>query len=368
MLEWDGIAWMMILGYFSLLALIFIHELGHFAAAHLVGIRIKKFIVGAGYRLQFSMGGTLWSFRLIPSHGYVVSELSPKSFSLFRQGLYSSGGLLAQSALMFTIYWYFSAHWSNTWAEESYSLWYVGSAVLLFGAVAGVRNAIPSTGVIAGQPFANDGLLLYRLWKDRKALPQRRQELNELMSVRELFETGSIGAAKDKLEAFREKHGSGFEMLCLASHYASEENQFAAARAFLETALKLKPHPDAERVRVLDGLASMVIYYDLKESLADAELWIREARVAAPDQITLDGTLGSILAELGKSDEAQAMLTAVFKNSKSGLDQAISAAYLAKLAHKRGDIVEAKTWIGKARKRGTDHIVVERIGRQLMNP
>jgi len=100
-LDWDGIAGMMILGYFSLLALIFIHELGHFVAARLVGIRIKKFIVGAGYRLQFKMGGTLWSFRLIPSHGYVVSELSPKSFSLFRQGLYASGGLLAQGALMF---------------------------------------------------------------------------------------------------------------------------------------------------------------------------------------------------------------------------------------------------------------------------
>ena len=90
MLDWDSIAWMMILGYFSLLALIFVHELGHFAAAHLVGIRIKKFIVGAGYRQQFNMGGTLWSFRLIPSHGYVVSELGRVSEINLRK--YSSSG------------------------------------------------------------------------------------------------------------------------------------------------------------------------------------------------------------------------------------------------------------------------------------
>ena len=75
-INWSTFVGLIVLGYFSLLVLILVHEAGHLVAAKLVGIRIRKFIVGGGGRLQFNLKGTLWSFRLIPSHGYVVPQLS----------------------------------------------------------------------------------------------------------------------------------------------------------------------------------------------------------------------------------------------------------------------------------------------------
>jgi regulator of sigma E protease len=52
--------------------LIFIHELGHFIAARLVGIRVEIFSIGFGRRLiGFKKGGTDYRLSLIPFGGYV---------------------------------------------------------------------------------------------------------------------------------------------------------------------------------------------------------------------------------------------------------------------------------------------------------
>ena len=297
-LNWSTFVGLIVLGYFSLLVLILVHEAGHLVAAKLVGIRIRKFIVGGGGRLQFNLKGTLWSFRLIPSHGYVVPQLSGKSFSFYRQGLFAAGGLIAQSLFLSVIYLHLNLLWQDLRNQNTYSLAYIYSTLLLFGTIIGVKNAIPSVVTIEGQPYANDGLLLHRLWKNRKALPQRQAEWRALQCVEELMERGKVTEAIGQLDDFREKFPRGSETLCLGAHQASEMKNFVVARSFLEAALKLNPQPGSERIHALDNLASMVIYYERWEWLADAEAWIREAREASPDEITLDGTLGSILAEL----------------------------------------------------------------------
>ena len=52
--------------------LIFMHELGHFAAARLFGVRVETFSIGFGRRLfGFHRGGTEYRVALIPLGGYV---------------------------------------------------------------------------------------------------------------------------------------------------------------------------------------------------------------------------------------------------------------------------------------------------------
>ena len=59
----------MLLG-FSLI--VFVHELGHFAAAKWAGVRVEKFAIGFGRELLgFSKGETRYSFNLLPLGGYV---------------------------------------------------------------------------------------------------------------------------------------------------------------------------------------------------------------------------------------------------------------------------------------------------------
>jgi len=53
-------------------ALIFFHELGHYAAARLVGVYVEVFSIGFGKKLaSFRAWGTEWSISAIPLGGYV---------------------------------------------------------------------------------------------------------------------------------------------------------------------------------------------------------------------------------------------------------------------------------------------------------
>ncbi|MBO4418903.1 MAG: site-2 protease family protein [Oscillospiraceae bacterium] len=55
--------------------LIFIHELGHFLAAKLLGVRVNEFSINMGPKLfGWKRGETQYSFRLIPIGGYCAME------------------------------------------------------------------------------------------------------------------------------------------------------------------------------------------------------------------------------------------------------------------------------------------------------
>jgi len=68
-------------------ALIFFHELGHYAAARKMGVFVEVFSIGFGKKIaSFNKWGTQWSISLIPLGGYVKmkgqndSDPSEKSF------------------------------------------------------------------------------------------------------------------------------------------------------------------------------------------------------------------------------------------------------------------------------------------------
>ena len=53
-------------------ALIFFHELGHYAAARLMGVHIETFSIGFGSKIaSFNKWGTQWKLAMIPLGGYV---------------------------------------------------------------------------------------------------------------------------------------------------------------------------------------------------------------------------------------------------------------------------------------------------------
>lgn len=60
---------------FVFMSVIMIHELGHFAVAKYVGIKVNEFSIGMGPKiLQKHKNGTDYSFRLLPIGGYVSME------------------------------------------------------------------------------------------------------------------------------------------------------------------------------------------------------------------------------------------------------------------------------------------------------
>ena len=57
---------------FVLGVLVFVHELGHFLVARMVGVRVITFCIGMGPKLlKFTRGGTEYAIALLPIGGYV---------------------------------------------------------------------------------------------------------------------------------------------------------------------------------------------------------------------------------------------------------------------------------------------------------
>ena len=69
--------------------LIFVHELGHFMAAKLLGVRVNEFAICMGPAIwQKRVGETTYSLRCIPVGGYCAMEgedeqsQDPRAFTL----------------------------------------------------------------------------------------------------------------------------------------------------------------------------------------------------------------------------------------------------------------------------------------------
>ena len=85
--------------------LIALHELGHFLAAKLCGVRVNEFSIGMGPALwSRDRGETQYSLRLLPIGGYCAMEGedgdSEDPGALSRQGFWKQFLILVSGALM----------------------------------------------------------------------------------------------------------------------------------------------------------------------------------------------------------------------------------------------------------------------------
>lgn len=90
---------------FVFLLVVFIHELGHFTVAKMVGIKVNEFAIGMGPKIiQTKKGETLYTLRILPIGGYVKMEgedensNDPRSFNkvsaLARIAVVSAGAIM----------------------------------------------------------------------------------------------------------------------------------------------------------------------------------------------------------------------------------------------------------------------------------
>ncbi len=120
-----------------------------------------------------------------------------------------------------------------------------------------------------------------------------------------------------------------------------------------------------EKVEMLDAIVSGMLFEDPPADLQVLERWIRKVLALSPATVTLDGTLGGILAEQGRFDEAEPLLCACRNQSDSLHDKGISTFYLAIVAKGRGDCASARTLFERAMTLHADSWLVEKARRHL---
>lgn len=123
----------------------------------------------------------------------------------------------------------------------------------------------------------------------------------------------------------------------------------------------------AERLEVMDRLACFPIMDGLRCFLDEADTISKEALALQPQNLTLKGTRGSILVELGRHEEAEALLNEVYSHSEADNDKGISAFYLGLIARAKGDQQRAKAWARKAKLLHPQEWLTKRVDAELLS-
>jgi len=358
-----GFLWLLGLGVSY--GLIAVHETGHAIAARLVGLELTSITIGHWRKLfSFRLGSFTVTVRAAPSSGYVAAKLSPNSFSAPRVVVFLLAGVATELIPVGL-----AALGPDVPGIRSFgdlALVFGRITVLCIGTLQVLENLLPIEGIVAGDKHPTDGLQLLRLWKQRHQRPAQRQLFADGQKLDALRSAKRFTEAIEFATNLARQHPDNEGFLPLIASLHLEAGDTHTAEAIWRSLLAHPCESKTKRAEQLDQLSCLALYYDRVELLPEAEAWNNEALRYAPDAITLKGTRGSILIELGRIDEGIVLEREVIKRSECKIDQAVGSAYLAKAYAAKGDFTEARRWIDKACAIDSDHFVVKRIAGELM--
>lgn len=354
-----------LLGFLISYSLIITHELGHWLAARLVGVEVSDITIGHWRRLvSFSIKGVSVNLRAAPSTGYVTIKPSLKSFSAPRMVAVLLAGVFAEGVFIALFAVGLSAP-ENLYSIGDLFVAFCRINIVFVGSYHTLINLLPTQGMVGGETRPSDGFQLIHLWKSRHQRPAQRQFFSDLQQVDALCLEGKHPEALEVACTLANKHPDNIGLWQFIGTLHQKLGQMDKAESILRELIKRPSMPVLKLAELLDCLSSMALYYGRTEMFTEADAWTNEAFRYAPNAITLKGTRGGVLIELGRIDEGIALLHEVIKRSECPSDQAFGTAYLAKAYAAKGDREESTRWMAKAQAINANHPLVKRISGEL---
>lgn len=345
--------------------LIIVHELGHVIGGRVAGLEITKVNIGHWRRLvSFRLGKTELVFRVAPASGYVTPRPSIRLLSLPRVVLFLISGIASEGAVVL-LAWKFLPSPGEVTSFDDLMIAFCRFDILLVGTFQTVLNALPLWGQVGGDRHPTDGMQLLGLWRNRRQRPTQRHFMAECEELNAQLARKDFPAALISIQTLLGRHSDNRQLRqTLASVHATMGNTHQAEAIWRDLLSQpgLTPLVLAE---YLDNLSCLPLYHGRTDLLPEAEAWINEALRHAPDAITLKGTRGGLLVELGRIDEAISTLRHVIKRSECPIDRMISSACLAKAWHSKGELSAARKWLARATAIDPTHPLVRRIALEI---
>jgi hypothetical protein len=325
---------------------VILHELGHFYAARLVGFRPMMLSIGYGPCLllnRFASGLTL-SVRALPVSGYVFAWPCGEKHLRLRWFLMTLAGPAVNIALVLAVWGLEEGWWFQLSVRDL-----VGKTfgfIFFSNLILAISSLVPYSTCLERGRWESDGLMLWRLMFGAGETFWRGMSYwNEQFGAR----CGSAKEAEDSKgwsQNWRD-HIQSFDPHLMIESYRQ---------------LLREPQLTAEaRLGLLDSFATTVLMYNAREFLSEADMYSEELHRAKPTEWSVMGTRGSILVEIGRTEEGIEMLRAVVENDPLAFDQAISAAFIALGEIKKGRLEAAEEWLNKAREFDPNCVALDRI-------
>lgn len=347
--------------YFGLWCSVLVHEIGHIVGAHIGRLRIYEVSFGKTTRFV----GTIRKIRMrlawTPLPGLVRALPTNTRRYRIRMLVFIACGPLFTAGYELFLVWLVNQRVREFDGSSQVFLW----IALAMNSLILLSVLVPETVKISGGTIGTDMLQIWRLLT--KPLPKPGAHFRQFA-----FAQASYAAAqgRQKIAARWVRKLTGIpaddlpieEQHTLSAYFVGLEEWEAACRiAERVLAVSELVKDDPMRWESADIFASAVLYGEDREAMPRAIELLEEIVAEFPSIITLKGTLGGLLFELGRIDEAEATLKEVIAKSTAAIDQGISSAYLARIAEQRGSTEEARKFAEAATKHSGEMAVVKRI-------
>ncbi len=366
-----GTAEVLIALYVALWLSLAIHELGHAVAGWFTGMEIIEIRLGSGTEIiALPFGRLTVRIATYPSQGWVLAFPTRAKFYRARWFLFALSGPLA-SALTFGFLDVISPvearflEWSWSWSWVSCALQHTVRFVSL-GVI--FLTLWPRRCRLYGQEVLSDGFQLLQACFLGRADGVRLFAYGQANRARLVWAEGRRNKAVALLREAEAALGEEPDLrFCAikASIIAEHGGQVDEALMMLRELLAKAESDWNLYGEIANVFGLIVICENLAAEFPEAEQIIRKAIAACPDQITLSGTLGGILVEQGRHEEAAPLLKALNYVSPEPHEQAITAAYLAHTSLRSGDPEAARSYADKAMSVCPGHRLVKRLVRSL---
>ncbi|MFO1447050.1 MAG: hypothetical protein U1F61_02640 [Opitutaceae bacterium] len=345
--------------------LIVVHEAGHVLVAYLVGIRIHAVTIGQWRRIiELRLATMIVTFRLIPGMGYVVPVPSVNSLSRIRATPFLLGGVAAELIVVVVALNSLPSPQQIVHFPDGI-LAFSATAVIVIGGFHLLLSLLPCDTSVEGKVFQSDAKHLLNLWTKAEEVARLRTFLYELHEAEVLVGLREFGPAIEKLQSLSQRHPDRPSLVKHIGVLHEENGDDTSAESTWRRLLKDPDLPTTEAVEMLDLLSCLLLYRERRDLLQEADGWSQKALQLAPAAITLKGTRGSVLVELGRYEDGIGLLLEVARRSECRVDRVVSSAYLAKAFSCNGNTAEAKRWMDRARSLNPTHPVVGRIAKEI---
>lgn len=342
-----------------------IHEGGHVIAGLMVKFRILEIRLGTGPLLfSTNLGHCRLYLHALPVTGWV--KASPQEFAWYRirNMILTAGGPVASAAILLLVVsfppWISRVDSNLNRLSELFGVMVVCASGYVF-----LTSLIPRSYKLYGQVVQSDGLQLLRvpfLSEEEMADADGFFAISKICQF--IKENDYMCAEQWFRRIWRSQPlGNDFQWSEAMAQVLAETGHTEEARLVYHRILDSDQASLVPSIRrdALDALACLSVYYDRPDLLLESKTLITQALGEFPDSITIKGTMGSILFELGEVEAAVPLLSEVLDASSSPLDCAISGAYLALAAAKKGDRCESKRLVAEISPDMHSHRLVKRL-------
>ncbi len=280
---------------------IILHELGHAAAAAIVGVDVPVFSFGGGRHVRVFRLSKRWLIvGLLPTEGLILVSHKSKDWYRLKSFVISAAGPFVNLACAGMFYF---------WLErEGQSLSTLSTTAaqlfVIFSLLTGISNLIPFS---ANSPYGatnSDGKSIINLFSITQEQIAKQVSMTAFIWAYIEYLYGSKAVVVELVEPIIKNENADIAVKVLASAAYAETGELEKGISICRTTLESEELERANRAALLNNLAYLLRFEDTPQSLAEADELSKEAFDLAPMLLSIRSTRASILAALGRSKEA----------------------------------------------------------------